>query len=153
MDTPAPQEKSAVPAPAPGQYEFTSRQNDVIAPLARDMVWVAVPLQLVGVLYGIGLVLCVIRAFTDPHLVLQAVLIGLAMLFFLGLGTWTSRSAGAFKHIVTTQGQDISHLMDALNNLRKMYGLLGFIVKLYVGILAVALAVGLIEALITAFKS
>ncbi len=71
MDTPIRSENSpGSPAdptsPPPGEYEFTSRQNAVIAPLAHDMVWVAVPLQLVGILYAIGLIVSVIRAFRDP---------------------------------------------------------------------------------------
>jgi hypothetical protein len=81
------------------------------------------------------------------------VLIGLVVLFYLALGTWTSRSAQAFRQIVSTKGQDISHLMDALDNLRKLYGLLGLIVKVYVVIVAVAVVVGLIAALAALWKS
>jgi|SRR6516225_1685837 hypothetical protein len=137
----------------PAQYEFTSRQNAVIGPLARDMVWVAVPLTVVGALYGIGLVVSVLRSFRDPHFLFQAALIGLAMLFYLALGIWTSRSARAFQQIVSTQGQDINHLMDALDNLRKMYGLLGLIIKVYVVIVGLAVVIGLIAALIAAFSN
>jgi hypothetical protein len=152
MDT-APRPEAPSPGSPPDQYEFTSRQNAVIGPLARDMVWVAVPLQLVGILYAIALVVCVVRAFTDPHYILQAVLIGLVVLFYLALGTWTSRSAQAFRQIVSTKGQDISRLMDALDNLRKLYGLLGLIVKVYVVIVAVAVVVGLIAALAALWKN
>jgi hypothetical protein len=125
----------------------------VIAALARDMVWVAVPLVLVGALYGIGLLVYVARSFQDPHFIFQAVLIGLAMLFYLALGTWTNRAAQAFRQIVTTQGRDIEHLMDAVDNLRKMYGLLSLIVKIYVVIVGVAVVVGLIAALAAAFRT
>jgi hypothetical protein len=151
MDTPIRPEPS--PGSPPEQYEFTSRQNAVIGPLARDMVWVAVPLQLVGVLYGIGLVVAVVKAVRDPHLFLEAALIGLGMLFYLALGIWTSRAARSFQHIVSTQGQDVTHLMDALDNLRKLYGLLSILVKVYVAIVLVAVVVGLIVALFTAFRA
>jgi hypothetical protein len=151
MDTPMRQEPS--PGSPSDQYEFTSRQNAVIGPLSRDMVWVAVPLVLVGVLYGIALIVTVVKAFRDPHLFLEAALIGLAMLFYLALGVWTSRAARSFKQIVTTQGRDVTHLMDALDNLRKMYGLLSIIVKLYVLLAVVAVVVGLVVAFITAFKA
>src|SRR5262245_31364314 len=90
--------------------EFDARQNAVIKPLARDMTWVAAPLLLVGVLYGVGMVACLIQAFRDRHFILEAVLIGSAMLFFLALGTWTSKAARAFSDIVTTRGQDMRHL-------------------------------------------
>jgi hypothetical protein len=148
MDTP-----TSSPSPPPGQYEFTSRQNAVIGPLARDMVWVAVPLQIVGILYAIGVIASVVKAFGDPHYILQAVLIGLAMLFYLALGTWTSRSARSFKQIVSTEGRDINHLMDALDDLRKMYGLLSVIVKIYVLLVLIAVVVGLIAIVATAFKT
>jgi hypothetical protein len=150
MDTPNPQDKS--PSSPPEQYEFTTRQNAVIGPLAKDMVWVAIPLEIVGILYGIGMIVSVIRAFRDPHFIIQAVLIGLAMLFYLALGIWTTRSARAFKQIVSTQGQDINHLMDALDNLRRMYGLLSLIVKIYVAVAVVAVVVGLIALVVSAFK-
>jgi len=73
------------------------------------------------------------------------------MLFFLALGTWTSRSARSFKQIVTTQGQDVSHLMDALENLRKMYGLLSLVVKIYVAVAVVTVIAALIALLAKAF--
>src|SRR5262249_9025893 len=132
-------------------YEFTARQNAVIGPLANDMDWVALPLMLVGILYGVGLVVAVIGAFSHPPLLFQAALVGFAMLFFLALGTWTSRSARSFKQIVTTQGQDVSHLMDALENLRKMYGLLSLVVKIYVAVAVVTVIAALIALLAKAF--
>jgi hypothetical protein len=135
------------------EYEFTDRQNEVLRSLSRDMLWVGVPLVLVGILYGVGLLVSVIRSFQDPHFLLQAALVGLAMLFYLALGTWTNRSARAFKEIVLTRGRDIDHLMDALDNLRKMYGLLSLIIKIYVVIVAVAVVFGLIAALATLFKA
>jgi hypothetical protein len=151
METPTRPESTS--GSSPGQYEFTGRQNAVIGPLARDMVWVAVPLLLVGILYGIGVFVSVLQSFHDAHYIFQAALIGLAMLFYLALGTWTKRSARAFQQIVSTQGQDINHLMDALDNLRKMYGLLSLIIKVYVAIAGVAVVIGLIAALVAAFKA
>jgi hypothetical protein len=125
----------------------------VIAALARDMVWVAVPLLLVGVLYGVALLVSVVRSFQDPHLLLQAALLGLATLFYLALGNWTTRSAQAFGQIVSTRGNDIAHLMEALENLQKTYRLLSLIVKVYVVLTAVAVAIGLIATLVAASKA
>ena len=151
MDTPSRQEPS--PGSPPDQYEFTSRQNTVIGSLSRDMVWVGVPLQVVGILYAIALIVAVVKAFRDPNLFVEAALIGLAMLFYLALGVWTSRAARSFKRIVTTHGQDVTHLMDALDNLRKLYALLSFIVKIYVLLVVVAVVLGLVGALVMAFKT
>jgi hypothetical protein len=134
-------------------FEFTDAQNAVIAALARDMVWVATPLVIVALLYGLGLLVSAVRSFRDPHVLAQAALVGLAMLFYLALGIWTNRSARAFNLIVRTRGRDIDHLMNALDNLRKMYGLLSLVVKLYVVLVAVAVAISLIAALVAAFKT
>jgi hypothetical protein len=150
MDQPNQQEPA--PGSPPKQYEFTSRQNAVIGPLARDMRWVAVPLELVGFLYGIALVLTAVKAFREPQLFLEAALIGLAMLFYLALGVWTGRAANSFQGIVATQGRDIAHLMDALDSLRKLYGLLSIIVKVYVAFAVVAVLVGVISVLVMAFR-
>jgi hypothetical protein len=57
----------AEPTTGSDQYEFTSQQNAVVGPLSRDMLWVAMPLQLVGALYGIALIVTAIKAFRDPH--------------------------------------------------------------------------------------
>jgi hypothetical protein len=43
--------------------------------------------------------------------------------------------------------------MDALDNLRKMYGLLSLVVKVYVAVVLVAVVGGLIAALVAAFRS
>jgi hypothetical protein len=150
METPTRPENSAGSPPA--QFEFTGRQNAVIGPLARDMVWVAAPLLVVGILYAIGLVLSIVRSFQDPQYLFQAALIGLAMAFYLALGTWTRRSAQSFQQIVSTQGQDINHLMDALENLGKMYGLLSLLVKVYVVVVGIAVVLGLITAVISGFR-
>src|SRR5262245_43907233 len=48
---------------------------------------------------------------------------GVVGVFYLMLGTWTRSSATSFKQIVDTQGQDISHLMKALDSLHSMYSL------------------------------
>src|SRR5262249_53259751 len=129
METPTPQEPAASPA---SQYEFTESQNALIEQLSGDMSWVAVPLIIIGILYAFALVLAVIKAFQQPHLLLEAALLGLVMLFFLTLGIWTRRSATAFHQIVTTKGRDIEHLMTALDELRKQYKLLSAFVKVYV---------------------
>jgi hypothetical protein len=48
---------------------------------------------------------------------------GVVGLFYLLMGVWTRSAAEGFKKIVSTQGQDISHLMNALGSLHSMYAL------------------------------
>src|SRR5262245_13483035 len=148
---------SSYPSPSSSaigvRYEFTAAQNSLIDALARDMLWVAVALLVVGILYAVGLLVSVVRSFQDPHFLVQAALVGLAMLFYLALGTWTSRSARAFERIVTTRSRDIDHLMEALDNLRKMYRLVSLLIKIYVVFVGLAVIIGLIAALLAPFRA
>jgi hypothetical protein len=107
--------------------------------------------MVVGILYGVGVLVSVVRSFRDPQFLFQAALVALAMFFYLALGSWTNNAARAFERIVTTRGRDIEHLMKALENLRKMYGLLSLLVKLYLVLVGIAAVAGLIAALIAAF--
>src|SRR3954447_24281277 len=125
-------------APAPTGYEFSAGQNDVIAPLASAMRWVGGPLAAIGIIYAAMTILYAVQAFSQPVALLAALWIGLAAAFFLALGIWTSRAAVEFGLITTTRGADVSHLMAALDSLRKAYGLLSLIVKVYLILIALA---------------
>jgi hypothetical protein len=57
------------------------------------------------------------------HLWGMALNVGVVGLFYMLMGTWTRSAARSFSQIVTTQGQDISHLMNALSSLHSMYSL------------------------------
>lgn len=138
--------------PSPASYEFDSQQNQVIGALASAMRWVAVPLIVLGVLYAIPAILCVVHAFRNPVSILGAVYVGLVALIALSLAQWTRRAASSFDKVVSTGGQDIGHLMDALDNLRKKYSLLSFFVKLYVAVLLVALIAVVILAVTGALE-
>ncbi|MFM7148557.1 MAG: hypothetical protein ACKO23_01825 [Gemmataceae bacterium] len=49
---------------------------------------------------------------------------GLIGFINLLIGVWTRNAASEFKQVVTTQGQDVSHLMKGLGSLNNMYTLL-----------------------------
>jgi ABC-type dipeptide/oligopeptide/nickel transport system permease subunit len=57
------------------------------------------------------------------------------------LGVWTGSAAGSFKRIVDTRGSDISHLMEALSALHKMYAMIYTLI--IIGLLLFLAAVGL----------
>ena len=147
MDQDNPSEK-----PPQAQHEFDSRENKVISDLANAMSWVAVPLLILGVLYIVVTAFCLIQAFQHPGSILAALYVGLIAVLFLALGRWTKQSAVSFHQIVSTSGQDISHLMQALENLRKKYSLLSVIVKIYVAIIVISLIVSLVTMVLGAFK-
>jgi hypothetical protein len=133
--------------PEPLQHEFNTQQDRTIRELANEMRWIAFPLMAVGVLYVVATASLAVQAFSKPELIVSAIYVFLAALFFLTLGGWTSRAADSFQRITTSSGRDISHLMEALDNLRKKYSLLSLLVKIYVAILVVSLIVAVCVAL------
>jgi len=96
-------------------YEFTDEQNRVIEPLSDKMGFVGIALIVLGLLSAINGILNVVG---DSALVWENFLF--AGIFLL-LGFLTRRAAHSFRLIVITQGQDISFLMAALDEMRKAY--------------------------------
>jgi hypothetical protein len=145
------------------RYEFTEAQNRGIGDLARKMRLVGLVAVVLGVVQLILGLLLLIYAFRDQlpaevlrripedtlkqlpppsqlwSVVLQAATSGL---IFLLIGLWTRSSAREFQQIVDTTGRDISHLMNALGSLHKMYSLLYTLI--IIGILAFLLSIGLL---------
>jgi hypothetical protein len=115
------------------QYEFKPGENKIIGQLAFKMHFVGL------FLLAMGLII---------------IAIGVAVVFHVGpiisgtlacvVGLWTQRASMSFKNVVQTEGRDITHLMDALDDLRKLYTLqywlliLGMLLAL-AGLLAVYL--------------
>ena len=107
------------------QYEFKPEENRIIGELAWKMSFVGLFLLANGLLI---------------------IVIGVVPLFHFGpiisgtlmcvVGLWTQRASMAFRNVVDTEGRDISHLMKALDDLRKLYSL-----QFWLVILGVALAV------------
>jgi hypothetical protein len=64
-------------------------------------------------------------------------------LIYLLIGVWTQSASRSFGKIVETQGSDISHLMNALSSLNKMYSLIYtlIVLTLLVFLVAVGLAI------------
>jgi hypothetical protein len=152
------------------QYEFSTEENALIGNLAGKMSFVGLFLVLVGVVNVLMAILVVVAIYRDRipsswmdqlpaeakeqvkkmpldklpannNLWGIAINAGLVGLFYLLMGTWTRTAAADFKKIVTTQGNDISHLMNALGALHSMYALVYtlLMVTLLVGLAALAL--------------
>ena len=108
------------PAPAvlPGglkssekQYEFKPQENKIIGELAAKMHFVGLFLLASGLLViGIGVIVHHYGPITSGTL-------------FCVVGLWTQRASVSLKSVVYTEGKDISHLISALEDLRKLYSL------------------------------
>jgi hypothetical protein len=94
------------------QYEFKPQENKVIGELAGKMHFVGL------FLLAIGIVVILIGVVVQHH---YGPIIAGALIALVGL--WTQRASASLKSVVYTEGQDISHLLSALEDLRKLYSL------------------------------
>ncbi len=70
-----------------------------------------------------------------------AIFTGVTGLFFLLQGAWSRSAGAAFQQIVATEGNDIKNLMNAVNSLQWMYGMISKLLTL--ALLAALIAIGL----------
>ena len=116
-------------------YEFTSTQDRLISELSNKMRFVSY------VLIAIGALLIVAGLVSINQGGFGSVIYGIVQLL---VGVWTNKAAASFRKIADTQGSDISNLMDALAELRKLYTL-----QYWLFILAlVFIVIGLVTAII-----
>lgn len=136
----APASAAAPPSVQP-QYEFGPSENVVISDCAgRAKVWgalciiagavqlVASLLNVIGMIPGNGAI------FSVP-----------AGIFNVILGVYFIRAGGSMKTVVDTQGDDITHLMDALRNLSR-----AFFVQIIATAVFILLVLGIMAVMIHA---
>jgi hypothetical protein len=125
------------------QYEFDSRQSEVVSDLASGLRVVGLLLVILGILYLLGLFALIAQTIQDRQALGSAILVGVSALIALSLGVWFRRSAWSFQRIVETAGRDIDHLITALDELRKSFSLLRTIIVIYAVLILLGLIVGL----------
>jgi len=120
----------------PRGYEFDPKQNEVIEKLGRSMRTVGIFMFVFGLLGLIGAVLAVLTHQIGPQ---SGFAESLVMTVF---GFWTQRAGDRFTKIVKTTGSDVTHLMGALDDLRKMYGVVRYVIVFFFLLLVAFLIVG-----------
>ncbi len=111
-------------------YEFDARQNELVGTLATRMRWVAYFLLVAGALVGVA----------GMGSLAEGGILGIIQAgFMIIIGVWTKRAAAAFDGIVQTEGSDITNLMAALGELKKLYTMQFWVVALAIGLLVVVL--------------
>ena len=133
------------------EYEFTPEQNDLIARLSNAMRWVSVPMLALGALCTVNLIMSIVwlvqtKNYQDWHAIGTILYLLVSTLLFMAFAVWTSRSSFEFWQITETRGQDISHLMSALDGLRKVFSVLATFVKVFIAIMLLALVLNLVAA-------
>ncbi|MBX9583477.1 MAG: hypothetical protein K2X87_24515 [Gemmataceae bacterium] len=133
---------SPVPEFKSNQYEFTDEQNRTISQLVDGMRTVATLIQLLGLAFVVFLGLAVYQGMQQggSHYYGTAAGLGAGALLCLSIGFWTGGSATSFRRIVETKNEDVWHLMNALESLRNMYGLLRAIILVSLVLIVVGLA-------------
>jgi len=122
-------------------YEFTDEQNKTISELADGMGGVALLMKLLGLAFLVLFGLTLYHAIQTQGNYAPAAGLGAGTLLCLAIGFWTGGSAHSFRRIVETKNEDVWHLMNAIESLRNMYGLLRGIVLLSLVLLMVGLGV------------
>jgi hypothetical protein len=148
----APASPEAPPAEARPEYEFDEEQNKVIDELAMAIVWVRLPLLIVGLLEALIATGLAFRLSQDGAHIFGVLGHALAAVLCFVLANWLMRAASAFARITATKGRDITHLMAGLKNLGAWFDLLAFFVKLYLFLLGLLLVLLVIGHLTGAFR-
>jgi len=124
------------------QYEFDQSQNELIADLAQKMRFVGYFLVVIGI---IGIISGIIALFNSPSVSANYFINGIVNTIF---GVWLNKAASSFKEIVDTEGNDIINLMGALGELRKLFGLIYWLLIIALIFLAIGLVGGIILGIV-----
>jgi hypothetical protein len=114
------------------QFEFTGDQNQLIGSLGGKMRLVGLVMVIMGFCTLFMAVLIAVGGQSEaklkelPPATFWSIVgyYAIAGLFYLMLGSWTRSAGGSFQQIVSTRGQDIGRLMDALGSLHKIYSVI-----------------------------
>jgi hypothetical protein len=135
--TPAPPPAPAIPDRPAAQHEFSEEHKDSFRALAASMSFVGVCVIFLsgGLSVVFGLV-AIYAAFP---------LNGVAMIFLGALSTmtgWWMVSAGrSLSALVRTRGRDVDHLMDAVRQLRWLFGFARVVIIVYAMLLSAVFGV------------
>ena len=121
-------------SPVPAPYEFTPEQDGTLSKLGGKMRFVGTMTLIYGV---VGLVAMISTFLTRDaagrfHMNFD---LGPIVAFFVGY--WTISAGKSFQQVAQTQGHDITHLMAALERLRRIFGLLALILAIMLAIVSV----------------
>jgi hypothetical protein len=117
---------SSSPSLPPDEYEFSEAHKEVFASLAASMSFVGVCEMLVGVM---SVVFALGAGYGGFLGVAVGLLVGAAIC--LPLGWWMTAAGRSLSALVRTRGRDIARLMEAVVQLRRLFGFARIFVILY----------------------
>ena len=122
-------------------YEFDSSQNETILTLAKALQFVGTTSLVLGLVFVLGCIIAILQTNWSAFITQ-----GMFVVFTFAMSGLMIKAGKEFQAIVTTSGDDISHLMVALDNLRQVYSILSVIIILLVLLSLVALALSMISS-------
>jgi hypothetical protein len=129
-------------ASGPTGYEFSPAQNLTIQVLAQRMKFMGILYMFFGGLMVIwGVILILLKA---P---VQSIVAFAEVALFVFMGLWNYKGADSFQMIVQTEGSDVSHLMNALEDLRKIYNLQYWLMIVVLVLVALAIVAGVLVSM------
>jgi hypothetical protein len=137
--------RAAIP---PTEYEFTPEQDQVIDALADGIRWVRVPLVVVAAFQLVIAVAIAVEVQTAwmPR-ALSVIMHVFAAIFFFVLAAWLQRAAASFDRVTHTKGRDVTNVLLGIRSLALWFGTLGWIVKVYLILLALMIVALVIRML------
>jgi len=135
----APMDKPAVKQG--DEFEFNDSHNLVFDGVARWMKIVGIIEILLGVIYAIPAVINLAVLNTPPVVIAALHIVVVAM-----MGVWTIKASGSVRAIVTTEGDDVRHLMEALDKLKKLFFLQGLVFLILIALSVVSFFTGGLSA-------
>ncbi len=134
------------------EYEFNAAENEVLNSLTRGMMWVRLPLFIVGLFQLIIAVGLAFRLHRDGAHIIGIMGHALAAVVCFLLANLLLKAAKAFVRVTTTSGHDITNLMTGIRNLAVWFDMLAFFVKLYLLLLGIVLIIMLVGLFGGAFR-
>jgi hypothetical protein len=120
-------------------YEFSEEQNKVIKRLRANMLFVGIFVLLLGIFLGI---LDIYYWFCPERNIIFKIFVALLSFVTIMMGLFTLTSARSFRQVFTTEGNDVDHLMTAMDKLATWFGIVTFVI-------IVALAIVILGAVAT----
>jgi hypothetical protein len=104
-------------APPPGEFEFSEANKEDLASLAASMSFVGVCVMLLGLMSGTF----ALAAGYGGFVAIAAGLVAGAAVC-LPLGWWATSAGRSLSALVRTRGRDVAHMMEAVGQLRRLFG-------------------------------
>jgi hypothetical protein len=132
------------------EYEFSADENRVVdrfARVARVAGWLDILLAVAIV--GVGMRAYVHYGPASLWGMLDGIAVALSTVFLVLFGVWLIRASSSMAKIVSTQGSDVSHLLNAFTHLTKIYRTQFWLWVVGVCLIAAALLLRFIHWIVT----